>query len=119
MTSVLKVESSAGETYEVLFDGARSLVAGLGSMLEVSSFGARIHDANSQDVAHAQGFVRRRRRLVNGTSLMSDFLARRQRRNTGHGELDEKEKERVCQQFVSNAKFKIFVQRENTTTVIR
>ncbi|KAJ7334470.1 hypothetical protein OS493_014787 [Desmophyllum pertusum] len=39
MTVVLKKESSAGTSYEALFDSARSLATGLGSMLRVSAYG--------------------------------------------------------------------------------
>lgn len=49
MTEVLRKESSAGKSYEALFDGARSLAFGLGSVLRVSSYRARayvISDSN-------------------------------------------------------------------------
>jgi len=60
MTEVLKKESSAGKNYEALFDGARSLASGLGSVLRVSSYMAReyaIRDSN-QD---SSNLYRRRR----------------------------------------------------------
>ena len=44
MIKVLKDESSAGKNYEALLDGARSLTAGLGGMLKVSSYGAREYE---------------------------------------------------------------------------
>ena len=92
MTSVLKAESSAGESYEVLFDGARSLVTGLGSMLRVSSYGAKVYDSESQDVASAQGALmfRRRRGLGKETSSLSDFLTKRQKRRTDYDDAQEK-----------------------------
>lgn len=48
MTSVLKAESIAGERYDSLYDGAKSLVNGLGSMLRVVARGARVNDFPSQ-----------------------------------------------------------------------
>ena len=48
MTAVLKTESTAGESFDTLFDGAKSLVTGLGSMLRVTSHGARVHDSESR-----------------------------------------------------------------------
>lgn len=48
MTLVLKARSKAGERYESLYDGAKSLVNGLGSMLRVAAHGARIYDSQSQ-----------------------------------------------------------------------
>ena len=48
MTSVLKVESAAGERFDSLYDGARSLVNGLGSMLRVAARGARVYNSQSQ-----------------------------------------------------------------------
>lgn len=56
MTTVLKEESSTGKSYEALLDGARSLTAGLGGMLKVSSYWAReyemrdTHQVDSADV---------------------------------------------------------------------
>ena len=56
MTTVLKEESSAGKSYEALLGGARSLAAGLGGMLKVSSYWAReyelrgIHQVDSANV---------------------------------------------------------------------
>lgn len=47
MTSVLKAESTAGGRYESLFDGAKSLVNGLGSMLRVAARGAEVYDSQS------------------------------------------------------------------------
>lgn len=87
MTSVLKSESSAGESYEVLFDGARSLVTGLGSMLRVSSYGAKVYDSESRD-----DVFRRRRGLGKGASSMSDFFAKRQKRSTDDGVSDAQHK---------------------------
>lgn len=84
MTSVLKAESSAGESYEVLFDGARSLVTGLGSMLRVSSFGAKVYDSKLEDVAQGSHEYRRRRGIESGTSLLSDLLAKRRKRGTDY-----------------------------------
>ena len=55
MTTVLKEESSAGKSYEALLDGARSLAAGLGGMLKVSSYWAReyeMKDTHQVDLAN-------------------------------------------------------------------
>ena len=48
MTSTLKAESATGERYDSLFDGAKSLVNGLGGMLRVAARGARVYDLESQ-----------------------------------------------------------------------
>lgn len=48
MTSVLKAESTAGESYDSLYDGAKSLVNGLGSMLRVAARRARVYDSKLQ-----------------------------------------------------------------------
>ena len=47
MTSTLKAESATGERYDLLFDGAKSLVNGLGGMLRVAAQGARVYDLES------------------------------------------------------------------------
>ena len=47
MTSVLKVESERGERYDSLFEGAKSLVNGLGGILRVVSHEASVYDSNS------------------------------------------------------------------------
>lgn len=47
MSSILKVESATWERYESLFDGAKSLVNGLGGMLRVAAQGARVYDLES------------------------------------------------------------------------
>lgn len=54
MTSVLKAESTAGERYDSLFDGAKSLVTGLASMLRVVSHGARVYGWDSQVKSHIE-----------------------------------------------------------------
>ena len=60
MTEVLKKESSAGKSYEAIFDGARSLASGLGSVLKVSSYMARSY-AISDSGQDSSNFYRRRR----------------------------------------------------------
>ena len=60
MTEVLKKESSEGKNYEALFDGARSLVSGLGSVLRVSSYMARAY-AISDGNQDSSNLYRRRR----------------------------------------------------------
>lgn len=49
MTSVLKEESTAGERYDLLYYGAKSLVNGLGSILRVVSHEAGVYDSHSQE----------------------------------------------------------------------
>lgn len=60
MPEVLKKESSAGESYEAILDGARSLASALGSVLKVSSYTARSYviSDNDQDSSN----LNRRRR---------------------------------------------------------
>ena len=60
MTEVLKKESSAGKNYEALFDGARSLASGLGSVLRVSSYMARAYPISESD-QHSSKLDRRQR----------------------------------------------------------
>lgn len=80
MTSVLKNESSAGESFEVLIDGARSLVTGLGSMLRVSSDGARGYGTFSEDSVGPEVLRHRRRRYRETSS--SSLLDNRSKRET-------------------------------------
>lgn len=68
MTEVLKKESSAGKSYEALFDGARSLATGLGSILRVTSYMARSY-AISDSKQDSSNLYRRRRSF--GESLLS------------------------------------------------
>ena len=88
MTSVLKAESLAGENYETMVEGARSLVTGLGSILRVTSFGAKAHD--SQYPHQDSSNYRRRRSTTNGTSLVSDIFVKRQKRSAINETFDEK-----------------------------
>ena len=78
----------AGENYETILEGARSLVTGLGSMLRVTSFGAKAYD--SQYLHQVSSNYRRRRSTRNGTSLVSDIFVRRQKRSTINETFDEK-----------------------------
>lgn len=54
MTSVLKLGSTAGERYDSLFDGAMSLVNGLGSILRVVSHEASVYDSHRRGKSHAK-----------------------------------------------------------------
>ncbi|PFX34734.1 Protein sidekick-1, partial [Stylophora pistillata] len=63
MTKVLKEESLAGKNYEALLDGARSLAAGLGGMLKVSSYGAREYDAVDTHQLDSENLYNQRRNL--------------------------------------------------------
>ena len=78
----------AGENYETILEGARSLVTGLGSMLRVTSFGAKAYD--SQYPHQVSSNYRQRRSTRNGTSLVSDIFVRRQKRSTINETFDEK-----------------------------
>lgn len=62
MTSVLQEESSRGKNFEDLIDGAMSLVSGLGSVLRVSSFGAKAYNFMSHEVSAEWAKLNRRRR---------------------------------------------------------
>lgn len=95
MTKVLKKESTAGESYETLFDGAKSLVTGLGSMLRVSSHDARVYDSESLKESYnndkfiaAPGaqHVRkyRKRNFGKRFSLLSDLLVKRKKRDADY-----------------------------------
>ena len=98
MTTVLKTESTAGESFDTLFDGAKSLVTGLGSMLRVASHGARVYDYESQGkfqikasfmAAKARPSRKGRRgKLSTRTSYLPYFLARRTGRNADYGTAD-------------------------------
>ena len=98
MTTTLKTESTAGESYDTLFDGAKSLVTGLGSMLRVASHGARRYDPESQGQSQIKAsFVAakarpshksRGRKLRTRTSYLPYLLARRTERNADYGTAD-------------------------------
>lgn len=76
MTSVLKVESERGERYDSLFEGAKSLVNGLGGILRVVSHEASVYDSNSQKKSHIKArFIKADERL----SRKSQELAFRSR----------------------------------------
>jgi len=90
MIEVLKKESSAGKSYEALFDGARSLASGLGSALRVSSYMARayaIRDSNQDSFK----LYRRRRRF--GKSILSFIglkVLKRPKRDAAKDQLEAK-----------------------------
>ena len=63
MTTVLKEESSAGKSYETLLDGARSLAAGLGGMLRVSSYWAREYEIRDTHQMNSANVHRQRKSL--------------------------------------------------------
>ena len=64
MTKVLKEESSADKSYEELLDGAKSLAAGLGSMLKVFSYRAREYEARNTHQSDSENVHRQRRRIL-------------------------------------------------------
>ena len=63
MTKVLKEESSAEKSYEELLDGAKSLAAGLGGMIEVFSYRAREYEAHNTHQLGSE-YVHRQRRSI-------------------------------------------------------
>ena len=63
MTKVLKEESSADKSYEELLDGAKSLAAGLGSMLKVFSYRAREYEARNTHQSDSENVHRQRRSI--------------------------------------------------------
>lgn len=101
MTTVLKRESTAGESYETLFDGANSLVTGLASILRVSSHGARVYDSESlheshssdsfiatPDAKHFRKYQIERNYGKIKSSLLSDLLVKRMKRDADYGASD-------------------------------
>lgn len=88
MTEVLKKESSAGKSYEALFDGARSLATGLGSILRVTSYMARSY-AISDSKQDSSNLYRRRRSF--GESLLVGFkVFQRPKRDAAKDQLEAK-----------------------------
>lgn len=76
MTSVLKAKSTAGESYDSLLDGAKSLVNGLGSILRVASHEASVYDSHSKEKSHIKAsFIRTDERLLR-KSRSSAFRSR-------------------------------------------
>lgn len=100
MTSVLKAESAAGESYDLLYDGAKSLVNGLGSILKVAAHGARVYDSQSQgNFLFKANFVNANERLSlksrrvtfrSRTSPLLYLLARRTKRDANDAQLQVK-----------------------------
>lgn len=75
MTSVLQEESSRGKNFEDLIDGAISLASGLGSVLRVSSFGAKGYNSMSHEAtADWAKLNRRRRRRRSFEESMLEFV---------------------------------------------
>ena len=96
MTSVLKAESKAGESYDSLFDGANSLVTGLGSILKIASHEASVYDSHSLEKPHIKaGFLntderlsRKNRRLAFQSRTSLPYLwARRSDRDASDAKL--------------------------------
>ena len=74
MTSVLQEESSRGKNFEDLIDGAMSLVSGLGSVLRVSSFGAKGYNSMSHEATAEREKLNRRRRRRSFEESMLEFV---------------------------------------------
>lgn len=79
MTEVLKKESSAGKNYEALYEGARSLATGLGSILRVSSYRARSYVIRNESNQDSSSIYRRRKRSFGERMLSFAGLKARQR----------------------------------------
>ena len=103
MTTVLKRESAAGESYETIFDGAKSLVTCLASILRVSSNRARLYDKESLHeydtsdsfIAALDGqtlrkYLTDRNDGKHRASLLSDLLMKRLKRDADDGESETK-----------------------------
>ena len=101
MTTVLKRESTAGESFETIFDGAKSLVTGLANILRVSSNRARLYDKESLhesatsdsfivplDAQNLRKYPDDRNNGKHRASLLSDLLMKRLKRGAGDGESD-------------------------------
>ena len=101
MTGVLKRESTVGESYEMLFDGAKSLVTGLASILRVSSHGAKVYDYESlhesdtsdsfiaaPDAQNLRKYLTERNYGKIQASLLSDLLMKRMKRDADDAESD-------------------------------
>lgn len=74
MTSVLQEESSRGKNFEDLIDGAMSLVSGLGSVLRVSSFGAKGYNSVSHEATADWAKLNRRRRRRSFEESILEFV---------------------------------------------
>jgi len=85
MTSVLQEESSRGKNFEDLIDGAMSLVSGLGSVLRVSSFGAKGYSSMSHEASANWAKLNRKRRRSFEESMLEfvNFSRKRYRRDVG------------------------------------
>ena len=99
MTSVLKLGSTAGERYDLLFDGAMSLVNGLGSILRVVSHEASVYDSHSRGKSHTKAsfittderLLRKSRRLASRSRTSLPYLwARRNKRSASDAQLQVK-----------------------------
>ena len=95
------MESAAGERYETIFDGAKSLVTGLASILRVSSNRARLYDKEllhesdtsdsfvaALDAQNLHKYPTERNYGKHRASLLSDLLMKRLKRGVGDGESD-------------------------------
>lgn len=105
MTSVLKAGSLAGESYDLLYDGAKSLVTGLGSMLRLASHGARAYGSEPQGkfqfkasfVTADERHLRKSRRVSfrSRTSLPYSYTARRSERDASDAQLQVKNRSEI------------------------
>lgn len=104
MTSVLKVESARGERYDSLFEGAKSLVNGFGSILRVVSHEASVYDSHSESskshikasFIDADGLLSRRSRKLAFRSRTSSYLwARRSKRDASDAQLQVENRQEI------------------------
>ena len=95
MTTVLKAASEEGENYEALLDGAGSLVSGLGNMLRVTSYRAKVYDSDIGEKLQNQGNTdaenaqssrneRMKRRTGKWTPWSPEFPSKRQKKSMGY-----------------------------------
>ena len=104
MTSVLKVESARGERYDSLFEGAKSLVNGFGSILRVVSHEASVYDSHSESskshikasFIDADGRLSLRSRKLAFRSRTSSYLwARRSKRDAFDAQLQVENRQEI------------------------
>lgn len=105
MISVLKVESTADEGYDSLFDGAKSLVNGLSSILKVASHEASVNDLHSEENSRIKGsfitadkrrFRMSRRSAFRSRTSLPYLWARRSKRDAFNTQLQVKNRSQIC-----------------------
>ena len=96
MTSVLKVESTAGERYDSLLVGAKSLVYGLGTILRVASHRASVYDSHLQKRSHIEGVhITTDEQLSRPRTSWPYLWARRSERDASNAQLQVKNRSEI------------------------